>query len=66
MTSLRQPSDDLNLRRDLPTTEEDVEALRRHRPKGCLEDLMRLSELADPDAIRRRPTFPPDLPEFEL
>jgi hypothetical protein len=58
--------DGWDLERDLPTTAADVEALRRHRPRGSLEDLARLSALADPEALRRRPTFSPDLPDFEL
>ncbi|HXO19177.1 MAG TPA: hypothetical protein VOA87_04545 [Thermoanaerobaculia bacterium] len=59
---MKDPSDQFDLERDLPTTEEDVRALRENRPPAT-EDwwdvLTRLSEQFPPsaEALRRRRTF---------
>ena len=55
---------------DLPTTGDDVHALRRHRPQATHEWLAQLTELAAqaPQALagqRKRRTFA-GLPPFEL
>lgn len=52
----------LFLERDLPTTADDVRALREHRPRAAADwwnELTMLSEQAglSVDALRRRPTF---------
>lgn len=68
--SSNDPSDSLlDLDRDLPTTPEDIAALRRHRPKPDLPWWEQLQILHDqvPDAAeqaRRRPVF--SGPPFEL
>ncbi len=69
--SSKEPSEPLFGDSDLPTTSDDVLALRRHRPRtgaDWLEDLVRLAEQMPDDAaaaLRRRPTFA-GLPPFEL
>jgi hypothetical protein len=45
---------DLDLDRDLPTTDADVEALRRNRPAGSLAELTSLDELNPPPWFRER------------
>jgi hypothetical protein len=59
----------LDLERDLPTTDEDVRALRRLRPKAHLRDLQDLRRLESPSWMRklagRRPVFR-DGPPFQL
>lgn len=68
--SSNEPSDSLlDLDRDLPTTAEDVTALRRNRPASALPWWEQLQRLIDqvPDAAeqaRRRPVF--SGPPFEL
>ena len=52
----------LNLERDIPTTPEDVVALRKNRPvrgENWLEDLHRLTQQLPgvQEALRRRKTF---------
>lgn len=64
-----RPSELLN-DEDLPTTRQDVEALRERRPRAgsnWLEDLATLAALAPQAArtLRERPTFA-GLPPFEL
>ena len=61
MSSKKTP-DLLNLERDIPTTSEDVRALRENRPKPAadwLEQLTRLSEQFPniEEVRRRRKTF---------
>lgn len=50
----------LDLENDLPTTPEDIQALRRNRPRPSTDWLKELQELADqfPASweVRRRPT----------
>lgn len=61
-------SDLRDLERDLPTTEEDLRALRENRPRpgeDWLEELRVLSELVGPEVLRRRPTSE-GVPPFEL
>jgi hypothetical protein len=60
---------DLDFDRDLPTTPEDVEALRSRRPRARLGDLKNLNQLCPPDWMHereglRRPFG--DWPPFEL
>ncbi len=60
---------ELDFDRDLPTTPEDVEALRSRRPQARLGDLKNLNKLFPPDWMReraglRRPFG--DWPPFEL
>ncbi len=61
--SLSDRSDFLfDIERDIPTTPEDVIALRKHRPvrgENWLEDLHRLTQQLPgvQEALRRRPTF---------
>jgi hypothetical protein len=56
--TLKEPPDLLNLERDIPTTPEDVRALRENRPKRAadwLEQLTRLSkQIPNLEEIRRR------------
>lgn len=69
MPSSKDRGDALDLERDLPTTEMDVEALRRLRPQARLTDLTKIGDLVppewfeEPEGIRR--VFG-DLPPFEL
>jgi hypothetical protein len=58
----KRPSELLDLERDLPTTPEDVRALRENRPKAGDDWLEQLQSLADQfplseEARRRRRTF---------
>jgi hypothetical protein len=58
----KEPADLLSLEQDLPTTAEDIRALREHRPRASADwwnELTSLSEQAGPsaEALRRRPTF---------
>lgn len=51
-----------DIERDIPTTPEDVIALRKHRPvrgENWLEDLHRMTQQLPgvEEALRRRPTF---------
>lgn len=60
--SLKKPSDLIDLERDIPTTAEDVRALRESRPRPATDWLEQLQKLVDqlPDAHeirRRRRTF---------
>lgn len=60
--SSKEPSDLLDLERDIPTTPEDVRTLRENRPHAGADWLEQLQKLADqvPDAhelLRRRRTF---------
>lgn len=60
--SSQNPSDLLDLERDVPTTAEDVRALRENRPRSGEDWLARLQSLADQfpsteDSRRRRKTF---------
>jgi hypothetical protein len=60
--SSKRPSDLLNLERDLPTTPEDIRALRENRPKPAadwLEQLTKLSrQIPNVEEVRRwRKTF---------
>ena len=69
MKKSRDGALDLDFDRDLPTTPEDIEALRARRPKARLGDLKNLNQLAPPDWMRereglRRPFG--DWPPFEL
>jgi hypothetical protein len=60
---------DLDLERDLPTTDADVEALRRNRPAVSIAELTSLDELNPPPWLQeregRRKIFG-DQPPFEL
>lgn len=54
--------DFLDLERDIPTTPEDIRALREHRPQAGADWLEQLTEMSEQfpnaDEIRlRRPTF---------
>lgn len=53
------PPDLLDLEKDIPTTEEDVLALRRHRPQWREDWLDQLTALSEtfPYDLRKRPTF---------
>ncbi len=58
----KRPFEQLDLERDLPTTPEDVRALRENRPKGGADWLGQLQSLADQfplseEARRRKRTF---------
>jgi len=69
MTKSPEGTPDLNFDRDLPTTQEDVEALRSRRPQARLGDLKNLNQLFPPEWMReraglRRPFG--DWPPFEL
>ena len=60
--SSKEPSDLLDLERDIPTTPEDIRALRENRPRSGPDWLEQLQKLVDqvPNAHelrRRRPTF---------
>jgi hypothetical protein len=60
--SSKEPSDLLDLERDIPTTPEDVRALRENRPRAGPDWLEQLQKLVDqvPNAHeirRRRRTF---------
>lgn len=62
MSSRRPLADDLDLERDLPTTPEDVRALRENRARAGDDWLAQLQALADSfeastDSLRRRRTF---------
>lgn len=65
----RRLSPDLDMERDLPTTAEDVAALRRHRPDPPADWLERLTALSDlalfSSAPRDRPTAA-GRPPFDL
>ena len=68
--SSRKPSDLLDLERDIPTTPEDVLALRENRPPAGDDWLAELQRLADQfpetdETLRKRPTFEGCAP-FEL
>ncbi len=56
--SSKKPADLLNLERDIPTTPEDIRALRENRPKPAadwLDELTRLSEqIPNVEQVRRR------------
>ena len=57
-----EPADLLFLERDLPTTAEDVRALREHRPRAAADWWDQLTALAEQagsstEALRLRPTF---------
>jgi hypothetical protein len=60
---------ELDLDRDLPTTKEDVDALRKARRMSSLRGLRDINLLDArryfPDIPRRRTVFP-DMPPFEL
>jgi hypothetical protein len=64
------PSPDLDLTRDLPTTADDVAALRQLRPEAPVDWLERLTALSDPalfpPAPRRDRSTSAGLPPFEL
>lgn len=58
----QEPSDLLDFERDIPTTPEDVRALREHRPHAGEDWLAQLEELSkqfpiSPEELARRPTF---------
>lgn len=60
--SSKEPSDHLDLERDIPTTPEDIRALRENRPRFGPDWLEQLQKLVDqvPNAHeirRRRKTF---------
>lgn len=60
--SSKEPSDLLDFERDIPTTPEDIRALRENRPRSRPDWLEQLQELVDqvPNAHeirRRRRTF---------
>ncbi|HET9228260.1 MAG TPA: hypothetical protein VFR31_16405 [Thermoanaerobaculia bacterium] len=60
--SSKEPSDLLDLERDIPTSPEDIRALRENRPRSRPDWLEQLQELVDqvPNAHeirRRRRTF---------
>lgn len=62
--SSRESSDLPDLERDLPTTQEDIEALRRNRPvvdPNWIDQLQALIDQMPPEvvreALRRRKTF---------
>ncbi len=62
--SSRKPSDLPDLERDIPTTPEDIQALRKNRPvtgPNWLEQLQALIDQVPPDVarenLRRRKTF---------
>jgi hypothetical protein len=69
MASLKNPSDNLDFERDIPTTEADIQALRKNRPTREPWDLRDINSLAAPgwwpDRRDRRSVFP-DQPPFEL
>jgi hypothetical protein len=57
-----EPTDLLFLERDVPTTAEDVRALREHRPRAAAEWWNELTTLSEQvprasEALRLRPTF---------
>ena len=67
---MKEPSDLLDLEQDIPTTPEDIRALRENRPRPGPDWLEQLQKLVDqvPDAHeirRRRKTFEGCQP-FEL
>ena len=69
--SSNKPSDStsLNLERDVPTTREDVEALRRLRretPSWLLLPAEAVDALLPIDALDRRPTTSPGATPFEF
>ncbi|HWN42609.1 MAG TPA: hypothetical protein VNW71_10325 [Thermoanaerobaculia bacterium] len=58
----QKPSDLLNFERDIPTTREDIRALKEHRPHAGEDWLHQLEELSQqfpisPEDLARRPTF---------
>ena len=60
--SSKKPSEMLALEKDLPTTPEDVRALRENRPKASADWFAQLQSLADQfppseEALRKRKTF---------
>lgn len=68
--SLKEPSDFLDLETGIPTTAEDVRALRENRPQSGDDWLDQLQRLADQfpasyEDLARRPTFEGHEP-FEL
>mgnify|MGYP001048693818 CR=1 FL=1 len=68
MTSSSRPCEPLDLERDLPTTPEDVAALRRVQPQARWCESIDLEALRVPDWLvvaPRRSVFP-DAPPFEL
>jgi hypothetical protein len=70
MSSLRLADDGvIDLRRDVPTTAEDVEVLRRLRretPSWFLLSPPQLEALIPEGALDRRPVMPPDARPFTL
>jgi hypothetical protein len=69
MTKSHDGTPDLDFERDLPTTPEDIEALRSRRPQARLGELKNLNQLFPPEWMRerqglRRPFG--DWPPFEL
>ena len=69
MPSSKDRADGLDLERDLPTTEADVEALRRLRPRARLTDLTKIGDLVPPEWFEERDGVRKifgDLPPFEL
>ena len=69
MPRSKDRADTLDLERDLPTTEMDVEALRALRPRARLTDLTKIGDLVPPEwfeeRVGGRKVFG-DLPPFEL
>jgi hypothetical protein len=66
----QEPSDRLDLERDIPTIPEDIRALEEHRPRAGEDWLHQLEELSkqfpvSPEDLARRPTFEGAEP-FEL
>ena len=69
MPKSKDRADALDLEHDLPTTEEDVEALRRLRPQARLTDLTKIGDLVPPEWFEERDGVRKvfgDLPPFEL
>jgi len=69
MPSSKDRVDALDLERDLPTTEMDVEALRSLRPQARLTDLTKIGDLVPPEWFEERDGVRKvfgDLPPFEL
>ena len=69
MTNSESRSRELDLERDLPTTDQDIEALRRHRAEVPFDRLESLDRLNPPSWVsespdRRKPFG--DCPPFEL
>lgn len=66
----KEPADLIFLERDLPTTAEDVRALREHRPQAAADWWNQLTALSEQvpraaEILRSRPTFAGREP-FEL